>query len=90
VLAGLRGMSIVQALTQFFYALDQHDLHSLEDDGENILKIYADRYRADWFRTLGTEQSFNIAIIKEEAIGKLADEYFAKKRKRITDESQAM
>jgi hypothetical protein len=28
----------VQALTQFFYALDQHNLHSLEDDGENILK----------------------------------------------------
>ncbi|KAJ7881258.1 hypothetical protein B0H14DRAFT_2565840 [Mycena olivaceomarginata] len=80
----------VQALTQFFYALDQHDLHSLEDDGENILKIYADRYRADWFRTLGTEQSFNIAIIKEEAIGKIADEYFAKKQKQITDESQAM
>ncbi|KAK7005445.1 hypothetical protein R3P38DRAFT_2794629 [Favolaschia claudopus] len=70
----------VEALTQFFYSLEQHDLHNIEGDGENILKIYADRIRSEWFRTLGSSQSFNIAIIEEKIMSKISDEYFTKKR----------
>ncbi|KAJ6625161.1 hypothetical protein B0H10DRAFT_1942750 [Mycena sp. CBHHK59/15] len=70
----------IQALTQFFYALEQHNLHAFETDSENILKIYASRFCAEWFRTLGGEQSFNIVIIEEKHMGKISDEYFSKKR----------
>ncbi|KAJ7847774.1 hypothetical protein B0H13DRAFT_1645969, partial [Mycena leptocephala] len=81
----------VEALTQFFYILDQHDLHNLETDGENIIKIYADRLRAEWFRTLGTSQSFNIAIIEEKIMAKISDEYFGKRRaKLISETTQAL
>ncbi|KAF7357135.1 Reverse transcriptase ribonuclease h [Mycena sanguinolenta] len=77
----------VEALTQFFYALEQHDFRDLEDDGDNILKIYADRVRVEWFRTLGTPQAFNIAIIEEKNLSKIADEYFTKKRSKFISES---
>ncbi|KAK7007078.1 hypothetical protein R3P38DRAFT_3212711 [Favolaschia claudopus] len=70
----------VETLTQFFYSLEQHDLHNIEGDGENILKIYADRIRSEWFRTLGSSQSFNIAIIEDKIMSKISDEYFTKKR----------
>ncbi|KAJ7867257.1 hypothetical protein B0H13DRAFT_2351985 [Mycena leptocephala] len=81
----------VEALTQFFYILDQHDLHNLETNGENIIKIYVDRLRAKWFRTLGTSQSFNIAIIEEKIMTQISDEHFGKRRaKLISETTQAL
>ncbi|KAJ7735840.1 hypothetical protein DFH07DRAFT_987041 [Mycena maculata] len=66
----------VDVLTQFFYGLDTHPLHQQEPEhGDKILRIYADRYRKEWFSTLGTPQSFNLAIINEALLSKLTHEY---------------
>ncbi|KAJ7219524.1 hypothetical protein GGX14DRAFT_355831 [Mycena pura] len=67
----------VDALTQFFYGLDTHSLHE-QDHGSQIIRIYADRYRLEWFNTLGTANSFNLAIINEVLLTKISNEYFMK------------
>ncbi|KAJ7825276.1 hypothetical protein B0H14DRAFT_3468620 [Mycena olivaceomarginata] len=64
----------VEALTQFFYALSNHHLMEKEN-GSQILRIYADRYRYSWFLNLGTSKSFNIAIINEDVVKEIRDEY---------------
>ncbi|KAJ7042897.1 hypothetical protein C8F04DRAFT_1390291 [Mycena alexandri] len=67
----------VNALTQFFYGLDTHALHE-QEHGSQIIRIYADRYRLEWFNTLGTANSFNIAIINDGLLTKITNEYFMK------------
>ncbi|KAJ7731678.1 hypothetical protein DFH07DRAFT_755550, partial [Mycena maculata] len=43
----------VDVLTQFIYGLDTHSINEHEHGGA-ITHIYANRYRFDWFNTLGT------------------------------------
>ncbi|KAK7012905.1 hypothetical protein R3P38DRAFT_1540859 [Favolaschia claudopus] len=74
----------VDALTQFFYLIDTHTLRE-QKHGEKILITYAARYRLDWHRTLGTDQSFNIARINETMLHKIADEHFYKLRANEAD-----
>ncbi|KAJ7160663.1 hypothetical protein C8R43DRAFT_881441 [Mycena crocata] len=69
----------VDALTQFFYLLETHSLRE-QEHGEQILMIYADRFRLEFFQTLGTPQSFNIARISDTQLTKIGDEYFHKLR----------
>ncbi|KAJ7160560.1 hypothetical protein C8R43DRAFT_1176852, partial [Mycena crocata] len=71
--------SHVDALTQFFYLLETHSLRE-QEHGEQILMIYADRFRLEFFQTLGTPQSFNIARINDSLLTKIGDEYFLKLR----------
>ncbi|KAJ7143024.1 hypothetical protein C8R44DRAFT_866271 [Mycena epipterygia] len=76
---GLAGWSKlhIDVLTQFFYGLDTHSLHE-QEHGSQIIRIYADRYRLEWFNTLGTANSFNLAIINEGLLTKISNEYFMK------------
>ncbi|KAJ7740111.1 hypothetical protein B0H16DRAFT_1324632 [Mycena metata] len=67
----------VNALKSFFYGLDTHPLREKEH-GDQIILIYADRYRYEWFNTLGTDQSFNIAQIDNEKVNQIGHEYFMK------------
>ncbi|KAJ7112897.1 hypothetical protein C8R44DRAFT_741251 [Mycena epipterygia] len=67
----------IDVLTQFFYGLDTHSLHE-QEHGSQIIRIYADRYRLEWFNTLGTANSFNLAIINEGLLTKISNEYFMK------------
>ncbi|KAJ7730227.1 hypothetical protein DFH07DRAFT_945431 [Mycena maculata] len=80
----------VDVLTQFFYGLNTHPLHQQEPEhGDKILRIYADRYRKEWFSTLGTPQSFNLAIINEALLSKLTHEYFTKLHSKMAASNQS-
>ncbi|KAJ6616546.1 hypothetical protein B0H10DRAFT_2219369 [Mycena sp. CBHHK59/15] len=57
--------------------LDTHSLHE-QEHGSQIIRIYTDRYRLEWFNTLGTANSFNLAIINEGLLTKISNEYFMK------------
>ncbi|KAJ7502061.1 hypothetical protein B0H11DRAFT_2223959 [Mycena galericulata] len=65
----------VDALANFFFALESHPMTE-KDHGGQIVRIYADRYRQDWFATLGTDESFNIGLISDEGLKDIRDEYF--------------
>ncbi|KAJ6525051.1 hypothetical protein DFH09DRAFT_936961 [Mycena vulgaris] len=67
----------IDTLTQFFYGLDTHSLHE-QEHGSQTIRIYADRYRLEWFNTLRTANSFNLAIINEGLLTKISNEYFMK------------
>ncbi|KAJ7017557.1 hypothetical protein C8F04DRAFT_1333117 [Mycena alexandri] len=52
----------VEALTGFFYGIDTDPMCS-QEHGDKVVLIYADRYRLDWFNTLGVPgKSFNIRV----------------------------
>ncbi|KAJ7654357.1 hypothetical protein B0H17DRAFT_1214344 [Mycena rosella] len=72
----------VDALTQFFYGLDTHSITEHEHGGA-ITRIYADRYRFNWFNTLGTDQSFNLVLINEDLMNKIQNEYFMKLHSKV-------
>ncbi|KAJ7132616.1 hypothetical protein C8R46DRAFT_923899 [Mycena filopes] len=70
----------VQAQSQFFYALDTHSIREQsKEHGDKIVLIYADRYRLEWFQTLGIPgQSFNLAQISPEHLNQVSNDYFRK------------
>ncbi|KAJ7716152.1 hypothetical protein B0H16DRAFT_1339302 [Mycena metata] len=68
----------IEALTGFFYGIDTDPMRS-QDHGDKVVLIYADRYRLDWFNTLGVPgKSFNIAQINHALMDKICTEYLNK------------
>ncbi|KAF7315770.1 Reverse transcriptase ribonuclease h [Mycena indigotica] len=60
----------VNALAVFFYDVVSHPMRA-QAHGEQILLKYADRYREEWFRTLGTPAAFNISLINEDGLERI-------------------
>jgi hypothetical protein len=67
----------VHSITQFFYGLETHSLRE-QEYGDKIIQIYADRYRVEWFDMLGKPGAFNLALINEELLHKVTNEYLMK------------
>ncbi|KAJ7671365.1 hypothetical protein DFH06DRAFT_1366129 [Mycena polygramma] len=67
----------VNSITQFFYGLDTHSLRE-QAYGDKIIQIYADRYRIEWFDMLGKPGAFNLALLNEELLNKVSNEYLRK------------
>ncbi|KAJ7760238.1 hypothetical protein DFH07DRAFT_708587, partial [Mycena maculata] len=71
--------SHIEALSQFFYLICNHSDRGLPG-GEAALLAYADHIRAEWHRTLGTPESFNIALINDHLLRQIGDDLFIKRR----------
>ncbi|KAJ7079874.1 hypothetical protein C8R43DRAFT_910064 [Mycena crocata] len=74
----------VKALQQFFWGIETHSKRT-HVMGEKILLIYADLVRAEWFRTLGTPESFNIALINEDTLRTVSEEFWGKRAPNSTN-----
>ncbi|KAJ6566535.1 hypothetical protein B0H19DRAFT_939720 [Mycena capillaripes] len=67
----------ITAISQFFFGLETHSFCE-QEHGDKIIQIYADRYRLEWFNTLGKPNAFNLAIIDEVLLQKIANEHLMK------------
>jgi len=62
----------------FFHNLDNHQLWEEGDHGERVLLHYASRVHLDWHDKLALGKAYNIGIINEELLAKVAHELNAR------------
>jgi len=66
------GNEALDAFNWFFHNLDNHQLQEEGDHGERALLHYASRVRLDWHDKLALGKAYNISIINEELLAKVA------------------
>ncbi|KAJ6523101.1 hypothetical protein DFH09DRAFT_1330169 [Mycena vulgaris] len=59
----------VDSLSAFFFLISSHAIRG-QPGSDAAAKVYADRTHYEWHNTLGTEHSFNIALINEDLLRK--------------------
>jgi len=66
------GNEALDAFNWFFHNLDNHQLREEGDCGERALLHYASQVRLDWHDKLMLGKAYNIGIINEELLAKIA------------------
>ncbi|KAH0832249.1 hypothetical protein J3R83DRAFT_13223 [Lanmaoa asiatica] len=72
------GDATVDAFNWFFHHLENHTVREEGDRGERALLHYAHRVRLDWHDKLKQRKAYNIGVIKDELIDKIARELDSK------------
>ena len=82
------GNEALDAFNWFFHNLDNHQLREEGDRGERALLHYASRVRLDWHDKLALGKAYNIGIINEELLAKVARELDARDVKNRLDQAR--
>ena len=73
----------VDALSLFFWHLENHQIRNNSNIGDLAILHYASRVRQDWHDSLKREQGFNIGIINEILLHSISEELWDKLRSRL-------
>lgn len=72
----------IDALSLFFWHLENHTVRNNSDIGDLVILNYASRVRQDWHDRLKRDEGFNIAIINETLLRSINEELWDKIRSR--------
>lgn len=70
----------IDALSLFFWRLENHSIRDHSDLGDLVILHYASRVRQDWHDRLKRDEAFNIAIINEVLLRSINEELWDKVR----------
>ncbi|KAG1849572.1 hypothetical protein C8R48DRAFT_750225 [Suillus tomentosus] len=70
----------IDALSLFFWHLENHPIRNNSDIGDLVVLHYASRVRQDWHDRLKHDEAFNIGILNENLICSINDELWDKVR----------
>ena len=82
------GNEALDAFNWFFHNLDNHQLQEEGDRGEKALLFYASRVHLDWHDKLALGKAYNISIINEDLLAKIARELDARDVKTGLDQAR--
>ncbi|KAG2029158.1 hypothetical protein BDR03DRAFT_881687 [Suillus americanus] len=72
----------IDALSLFFWHLENHSIRNNSDIGDMVILTYASRVRQDWHDRLKRDEGFNIGNINENLIRTINEELWDKIRSR--------
>ncbi|KAH0831851.1 hypothetical protein J3R83DRAFT_12702, partial [Lanmaoa asiatica] len=81
------GEATVDAFNWFFHHLENHIIREEGDRGERALLHYAHRVHLDWHDKLKQRKAYNIGIIKDELVDKIARELDSKEVRSNLDQA---
>ena len=81
------GNEALDAFNWFFHNLDNHQLQEEGNCSEQALLHYASRVHLDWHDKLALGKAYNIGIINEELLAKVAHELDARNVKNGLDQA---
>ncbi|KAG2354207.1 hypothetical protein BDR07DRAFT_1382428 [Suillus spraguei] len=70
----------IDALSLFFWHLENHPIRNNSDIGDLVVLHYASRVRQDWHDRLKRDEAFNIGVLNENLIRSINDELWDKVR----------
>ncbi|KAG2345622.1 hypothetical protein BDR05DRAFT_879940 [Suillus weaverae] len=70
----------IDALSLFFWHLENHSIHNNSNLGDLVVLHYASRVRQDWHDRLKRDEAFNIAIINKTLLHSINEELWDKVR----------
>ncbi|KAG1883874.1 uncharacterized protein F5891DRAFT_1243021 [Suillus fuscotomentosus] len=72
----------IDALSLFFWHLENHSIRNNSDIGDMVILTYASRVRQDWHDRLKRDEGFNIGNVNENLIRTINEELWDKVRSR--------
>ncbi|KAG1905925.1 uncharacterized protein F5891DRAFT_1249798 [Suillus fuscotomentosus] len=72
----------IDALSLFFWHLENHSIRNNSDIGDMVILTYASRVRQDWHDRLKRDEGFNIGNVNENLIRMINEELWDKVRSR--------
>jgi hypothetical protein len=72
----------IDALSLFFWHLENHSIRNNSEIGDMVILTYASRVRQDWHDCLKRDEGFNIGNINENLIRTINEELWDKVRSR--------
>lgn len=74
--------SHIDALSLFFWHLENHPIRNNSEIGDTVILHYASRVRLDWHDRLKRDEGFNIAIVNETLLRAINEELWDRIRSR--------